>query len=231
MEKGIFGGKYKAITFSFDDGNSDDVRLIEIMNKYGLKGTFNLNSGSLTKTSCWRFENVKDVRHINYFDYPDLYSGHEIAGHTYTHPDLTKIDDKTVENQIKLDKVILKALYNTDIEGFAYPFGTYNDTVMEILKSNGIKYARTTKNTDNFDLPENPLVWHPTCKYTAANIEEVAQRFFDSEEKNILLYIWGHSYELVTEDDWAHFESVCKLLGGHSDVCYCTNIEVIKSLG
>ena len=45
MEKPVFNGKYKALTFSFDDGNFDDIRLIKIMNKYGIKGTFNINSG------------------------------------------------------------------------------------------------------------------------------------------------------------------------------------------
>ena len=40
----MWNGKKKAITFSFDDGVWQDRRLIEIFNKYGLKGTFNLNS-------------------------------------------------------------------------------------------------------------------------------------------------------------------------------------------
>ena len=35
----------KAVTFSFDDGVLQDVRLIEMLNKYGLKATFNINSG------------------------------------------------------------------------------------------------------------------------------------------------------------------------------------------
>ena len=42
-----FEGKFKAITFSFDDGVTQDIRLIEILNKYGLKATFNLNSSCL----------------------------------------------------------------------------------------------------------------------------------------------------------------------------------------
>lgn len=47
-----FNNKYKkAITFSFDDGNLDDVRLVEILNKYNLKATFNLNS-SMLADSC-----------------------------------------------------------------------------------------------------------------------------------------------------------------------------------
>ena len=56
----------KALTFSFDDGNVDDIRLIEILNKYGLKATFNLNSGLLADSFVWNYNGVKDVHHINY---------------------------------------------------------------------------------------------------------------------------------------------------------------------
>lgn len=69
MKHGVFNGKNKALTFSFDDGNVDDIRLIKIMNKYGLKGTFNLNSGKMTHANFWRFSDVKDVYHINFTDY------------------------------------------------------------------------------------------------------------------------------------------------------------------
>ena len=43
----MWSGKNKAITFSYDDGVTQDKRLIEIFNKYDLKGTFNINSGLL----------------------------------------------------------------------------------------------------------------------------------------------------------------------------------------
>ena len=36
--------KLKAITFSYDDGVTQDIRLVELLNKYNLKSTFNLNS-------------------------------------------------------------------------------------------------------------------------------------------------------------------------------------------
>ena len=37
-------GKKKAVTMSFDDGHVYDIRLVELFNKYGIKGTFHLNS-------------------------------------------------------------------------------------------------------------------------------------------------------------------------------------------
>ena len=49
-------GQKKALTFSFDDGNEDDVRLVGLLNRYGVKGTFNLNAGLLSHPSSWNFE-------------------------------------------------------------------------------------------------------------------------------------------------------------------------------
>ena len=43
----MFDGKMKAVTFSYDDGVTQDIRLVELLNKYGLKATFNINSGFL----------------------------------------------------------------------------------------------------------------------------------------------------------------------------------------
>ena len=43
------GWKKKALTFSYDDGQIYDRRLVEIFNRYGLKGTFHLNSGTVGK--------------------------------------------------------------------------------------------------------------------------------------------------------------------------------------
>ena len=38
----MWDNKRKAVTFSFDDGVSQDIRMIELLDKYGLKATFNL---------------------------------------------------------------------------------------------------------------------------------------------------------------------------------------------
>ncbi|MBO4732880.1 MAG: hypothetical protein J5662_00230 [Clostridia bacterium] len=46
----MWDNKRKAVTFSFDDGVSQDIRMIELLDKYGLKATFNLNSQMLGGT-------------------------------------------------------------------------------------------------------------------------------------------------------------------------------------
>lgn len=224
----MFQNKRKAITFSFDDGIVDDIRLVGILNKYGLKATFNLNSGHLTGALSWRYRDCKEVRHIDFFAHPNLYDGHEIACHSYTHPRLENLDAKTVDNQIRLDKFILESLYHCKVRGMAYPYGTYNDTVLEVLRNNGIEYCRTVKCTHDFALPEEPLTWHPTCHFKDERRMELAERFVNAEPpEDMLFYIWGHSYELVTEEDWCDFEKFCAFIAGRDDICYCTNAEAL----
>ena len=230
MNKGIFGGKYKVITFSFDDGNLDDVPLINLLNKYGLKSTFNLNSGLLTENNCWTFAGQKQVRHLNYTEMGNLYDGHEIAAHSYTHPDLTKLCYKDIQNQIAIDKKILEALFDQTVEGFAYPMGTFNEDIGQVLKENNILYGRTTVPTRNFDLPENPIFWHPTCHFMDERIEELAEQFLKLEDTNAVFYIWGHSYEPLTEEQWDRFERLCQLISNKEDTAYLTNIEIIKAI-
>lgn len=220
----------KAVTFSFDDGNVDDIRLISILNKYGLKGTFNLNSGKLTKASVWNF-GEKEVRHINFLDSKDIYSGHEVACHTYTHPDLTKQDSETVYNETALDMKLLSFLFGYEVNGMAYPFGTFNDGIIEILKKCGILYSRTVNSTYSFECPENPYIWNPTCHFKDEKIFELADKFVNSKpDAPKIFYIWGHSYELVTESDWERFEDFCKKISGICDISYITNKEILESI-
>lgn len=226
----MFDGKFKAVTFSFDDGNIDDVRLIELLKKYGLKATFNLNSGSISYAHSWEYWNKTQIHHINYFDYPDLYDGFEIAAHTHTHPDLTKIDRSTIFNEWRLDIKILEFLYNCKIEGAALPFGRWDKNTYECLEQEGILYCRTTAVTHKFDLPTN-LMLNPTCKFIDKDLMNLAETFVNlPDDKPSLFYIYGHSYELEKEEDWQKFESFCKYISSRGNICYDTNINIVKKI-
>ena len=136
----------KSVTFSFDDGNLQDVPFVELLNKYGMKCTFNLNSGLMSESRTWMYKDLKVV-HLNATDVGDLYRGHEIAAHSLTHPWLEKLNDKTIYNEIYRDKCNLEDWFGEEVVGLAYPFGTYDDRVVEIAKQCGIKYARTIVST------------------------------------------------------------------------------------
>ena len=197
-------GKKKAVTFSFDDGVTQDIRLIEILNRYGLKGTFNINSELLGRTGEL-VRNGRTVRHDKILpcDLRSIYAGHEVAVHTLTHPNLTGLDESEIIRQVEEDRKRLSELCGYEVVGMAYPCGGVNndERVAEIIKKNtGIKYARTITSTYKFDEQEQLLRFNPTVYYIEENFEAVIDSFLASySEEPQLLYIWGHSYEMDAE--------------------------------
>ena len=225
-------GKKKAVTFSFDDGVTQDIRLVELFNRYGLKGTFNINSDRLGVSGSLD-RNGHIVRHDKIAPkmVKELYQGYEVAVHTLTHPDLRKLSDEEVVRQVEEDRKNLSALVGYDVVGMAYPFGTFDDRVVDLIeKHTGVKYSRTVISTHGFVPQKDDLLRLKASVYYIEDcLEEVVDEFLnadDSEER--LLYIWGHSYEMDAEYiTWEKFESICKKLSGRSDIFYGTNAEVL----
>ena len=42
-----------------------------------------------------------------------------------------------------------------------------------------------------------------------------------------MMYVWGHSYEFTTYDNWQVMEDFCAMMGGQEDIWYATNIEIV----
>lgn len=225
-------GKKKAVTFSFDDGVTQDIRLIEILDRYGLKGTFNINSELLGRAGEL-VRNGITVRHDKVLpcDLRSIYAGHEVAAHTLTHPNLTGLDEPEIIRQVEEDRKRLSEVCGYEVIGMAYPCGGVNndERVAEIIQKNtGIKYARTITSTYKFDEQSELLRFNPTVHYIEENFEAVIDSFLasDSEEMQ-LLYIWGHSYEMDAEYiTWDKFERLCAKLANRDEIFYGTNREV-----
>ena len=236
FQKGSCAVYNKAITFSYDDGVTQDVRLIEIFNKYNLKATFNLNSellgldGALVRNGV-NINHTKnkpeDVKHI--------YDGHEVAVHTLTHPNLTQIkDDAEVLRQVEQDRVNLSELVGYEVEGMAYPCGGVNcdDRVARIIKENTvIKYARTIGVTHSFESYRD-LYQYKGSLYHHENWDELfemGQKFLELDtDTPKVFYIWGHAYEFdIFPERWARFDEFCKMMSSKKDIFYGTNKEVL----
>ena len=229
----------KYVTFSFDDGVTQDKRLVELFNKYGLKGTFNLNS-SLLGLKGELPVHGKIVNHTKVFpqEVKTTYEGHEVAVHTLTHPNLTCEDDVTVAYQVEEDRKQLSKLVGYEVRGMAYPCGGVNndDRVAEVIKtSTGVQFSRTIMSTHSFDLPKNVYRLNPTVYICEPQkMFELAEKFVALQtDKPQLFYVWGHAYEFdgVDEMTWERFEEFCALIAGKDDICYGTNQEVLNRLG
>ena len=232
----MWNGKKKAITFSYDDGVTQDVRLIELFNKYGIKATFNLNSELLGLDGAL-VRNGRNVTHIKNKpeDVKRIYEGHEVAVHTLTHPFLPDIEDEAeIIRQVEEDRKKLSALVGYEVVGMAYPCGGKNndDRTARIIKEHtGVKYARALETNGSFDLQKNLFRFQGTCYHHAEweKMHALADSFLSiKSEEPQLFYIWGHAYEFdIFPERWALFEDFLRRISGRADIFYGTNKDVL----
>ncbi|GAA5168015.1 polysaccharide deacetylase family protein [Viridibacterium curvum] len=214
------GGRHRAITLSYDDGKVWDRRLVEILNTYGLKATFNLNGGKFGRDS-----------RISADEVAELYAGHEVAAHSLTHPTLTRCPQEMLVQQIIDDRKRLEDLVGYPVRGFAYPNGQQNERLSSLLPNLGIAYARSTVSTRQFTLPDARFAWHPTLHHRE-DLLALGESFLhrDKPQHLDLLYIWGHSIDFENEDNWQVIETFARMAGRHADIWYASNIDVIDYL-
>jgi len=208
------GGVRRALTMSFDDGKTADIRLAELFRQYNIKATFHYNSANIGKDT---YVTADDIRKIGEF--------HEIACHGKTHAFLDKIPASFAIEELLEDKKELEAITGGLVRGLSYPYGTYTDTVLKMLPMLGIEYSRTIANTNSCYLPDNFLEWHPTC-HQSHDIDKMWNKLLKFNKHIRLLYIWGHSYEFDRDNSWDRIEEFCKKAGNNEEIWYATNIEI-----
>ena len=229
-----FQGKNKAVTFSYDDGMVQDIKLIELMNQYGIKATFNINSERLGAPALHEYKDHTICRYrIRREDIRKIYEGHELAVHTLTHPRLTTLEEQEVIYQVEQDRLNLSELAGYEVVGMAYPCGGVNndDRVAEIIrKHTGVKYSRTITCNGSFAPQENLFRFDPTVYHLHWDeMMALGQQFVELKtDTPAVFYIWGHSYELDYKlNYWNKLEEFFRLIGNRDDIFYGTNREVL----
>lgn len=216
-------GKKKAFTFSYDDGHRCDLKFIDIINKYGLKSTFNLNMGIVADS--------KESSRLMREEYT-CYEGHEVATHGYNHPFFSQLPPNMVTYEITKDRSEMEEFFGKIIRGHAYAYGDVDAKSKEILANAGIVYGRGVKSTHNFGIPKDFLEWQPTCHHADEKLCELCDKFLEDNPvgSSYIFYVWGHTYEYgynKERNNWEYCEEFCKKISGHEDsVWYATNIEI-----
>ena len=204
-------GKRCALTMSYDDGKDADYRLVEIFNKYGIRGAFHLNSGNLDKEGWVKSGDVKE-----------LYANHEVSCHTVTHPFLERVSCGRIIDEVWEDRRNLERLCQYPVTGMSYPMGTYNQDIVNRLDAMCIEYCRTTISTEKLLIPDNFLMWHPTCHHNNPKLMQLADQFLTFRFTMALFYVWGHSFEFNNNDNWEVIEEFCKKVANYNEVWYAT---------
>lgn len=220
------GFKNKCFTLSYDDGVLQDIPFLEMINLYGAKCTFNLNSGLFGQI---KYRNGNNNSRLSLDEIEKLYFGHEIASHSLYHFHLENLSYEDNWYQISKDINNLENIFNIKINGFVYPFGKYSLDTINVLKENKIFYARTTKSSYKFNVDINNLLeYNPTCSHSDIKLKDIAIEFLKTDIELALFYVWGHSYEFENNKNWDVLRMLLEILKDDNNIAYLTNYEAFS---
>lgn len=233
------GGRTKAVTLSYDDGRRSDIRLVETLNRYQMKCTFNLSSTWLHE--AFRQTHLTKDEVMKFF----IDAGHEIAIHGAEHKAPSRTSAIEGIRDVLECRMALERMFGRIIRGYAYPDCGITqientgklDGVKRYLTDMDIVYARTLgRDNARFALPHDWLEWMPTAHHTNPEILDYAERFmtlnvaaqYEANRTPKLFYLWGHSFEFEAQDNWSLLDALCERLGESSAVWYATNMELYE---
>lgn len=231
--------KNVVVTTSWDDGHVLDLKLAALLRRYNLKGTFYISPEDREFSSSDLLTKEQVL---------ELSRDFEIGAHTMTHPRLTQISDDEARKEIENSKKFLEKLINRPVTSFCYPAGYFLEKHEVMAEKAGFKLARTVNRfsttipSDHFEL--NTTI-HAYRHWSDAlpifgnsgisnffnqylNWDKLAISLFDKViENGGIFHIWGHSWEIEKNGEWARLEKVFEHIANRSEVSYKTNGELI----
>lgn len=223
-------GKAKAFNVTYDDGVLQDIRFVELLNKYNLKGTFNLNSQLMEDEFEWVHENGLVVKRLAKDKVRTLYDGHEVASHTLTHPYMDNLSEEETVRELKTDKENLEKLFGKHIKGFAVPFDYYSELIEKCVRKCGFEYARISEESSSFTPQSDYYKWKASVFHLDSELDTFVNAFINTNEELALFQIVGHSYDLDIENMWGKIENIFKEISADNDILPMTTIEIIDYL-
>ena len=211
----------KSFVFAIDDGTVFDKKTVAIFNKYGIKATFNLNSG--LQDFVWH-KDWLEVQRLKLEENKAIYDGHEVASHSLTHPFLTSLSDEDVYREVGEDIDNLRNIFHREIESFSFPFDGFDERTIGIIKSLGITHIILPAIDDSFRFPID------TChiKVTSWNIDDAldkVRRFIEDDQAELFVYL-SHSYDYEFDGSYDKLEELCRIVSERKDI----RIVTIKDL-
>ena len=223
-------GKQKAFNVTYDDGVLQDIRFVELLNRYQLKGTFNLNSALMKNGFQWTHESGRVVTRLKPEVAATLYTGHEIASHTLTHPYMDSLTEEQILHELSEDKTNLETLFSREIKGFAVPFYYYSDLIARCVEECGFAYARISEESGSFVPQQNYYHWQATVFHCSDDLEVLTRRFIQTNQELAVFQIVGHSYDLDVENKWEFIEHLFAQIHEQEDILPMTTIQIIEYL-
>ncbi len=129
-----FPERYFAITF--DDGyQSVYDKAFPLLRRYGMTATVFLTVGKRQPTDPSARFAMNGRPTLSWREILEMRdAGISFGAHTLTHPDLTCLPPHHAEEEILQSKAVIEQMLGTPVRSFAYPFGSYNTSCLEIVR-------------------------------------------------------------------------------------------------
>jgi peptidoglycan/xylan/chitin deacetylase (PgdA/CDA1 family) len=180
------------ISFTFDDGRTSAYNnAIPALDAAGFKSTNYIITGRFSSPGYIGTSQVLSLQS----------RGHEVGAHTRTHQDLRLMTAEQMRNEIAGSRTDLLNIGIGNVTTFAYPFGSYNQMAVDIIRNSGFSGARTSdagfnsQQSDRFRLKRQNL---------GANVSlNQAQAWIDSaiRDRSWLIFV-VHSVDNAAADDF-----------------------------
>ncbi len=194
----------KYFIFSIDDGTIYDEKVIAILNRHGIKGTFNLNSG--LDDFVW-YDEGRPVCRLPLPQCVELYKGHEVASHSLTHPHMTMLDDDRIGYEAGVDKENLERIFGYPISTFAFPFEDFDERSIHRVAIIGFTAVRVSEIDASFRFPVDP--YH--IKITSLDLRDAVEKFpafLEDPEAELFTFV-SHGYDFEFGQTYELLDSFC----------------------
>ncbi len=208
----------KIFLLSFDDGTIWDKPLVELLNKYRIPGTFNLNSG--LEDFVWEFQGKPVIRQ-HLADTVAQYRGHEVASHTLTHPWLNSLTPPALSREVGGDCAAIQEIFGLKEIGFGVPFTACGERELTLIRKY-VRYIRLSEFANSFALPADPYHIPIHGLYNDPDIRQKIAAFAASDLPVALFVLAGHSYELEHLGHWNHMEELLQAIQAYGFECKTT---------
>ena len=224
------GGKAKAFNVTYDDGVLQDIPFVRLLNQYGIKGTFHLNSRLMEEGFAWVHEKGLIIRRLPPDLAVSLYHGHEIASHTATHPYLAQLSEEAILAELREDKEKLEQWFGCQVHGFAVPFDFYSDRIASCVQACGFAYSRISEESRSFAPQRDYYRWRSGIFHLNDGLQDFVRNFLATDQELAICQIVGHSYDLDAENRWDMLEEIFRVISRAPDVLPMTAFDLIDYL-
>lgn len=136
----------KSVAITFDDGYADNFPAFEALCSRGMTASWFVVTKHIGGVSGWTNQGALRLPMLSKEQLLEMQdSGMEIGAHSRTHARLTELDIADLRDEVTGSREDLGHVLGRPIDSFAYPYGSFNEQVVQTVGEAGYKIACTTR--------------------------------------------------------------------------------------